>query len=207
MNARPRSRLFRSAAYSIGLFCMLASPGCDREDPNRVQGYVEGDFVYVASPLAGSLQELAVRRGARLKAGDLLFALDNIPERAARDEADRKLAQARATLEDLKKGKRPSELEALEAQFKQARAAVALADKEFAQQEGLMRTPGATAELEFLRARALREQNRQRLAEVEADLRTARLGSRADQVAAAESNVRALEAALARAEWSMRLKR
>jgi HlyD family secretion protein len=168
-----------------------------------VQGYVEGEFVYVASPLAGSLQKLGVRRGERVASGTLLFALDSIPETAARDEAARKLAQARATLDDLRKGKRPSELEALEAQLKQARAAVALADKEFAQQEGLMRTPGATAELDYIRARSVRDQNRQRLAQLEADLRTARLGSRMDQITAAELNVRALEATLARAEWDL----
>ena len=70
-----------------------------------------------------------------------------------------------------------------------------------------MRTPGATAELEFVRARAVRDQNRQRLAQIEAELRTARLGSRTDQIVAAESNVRALEAALARAEWDLSQKR
>jgi HlyD family secretion protein len=161
----------------------------------------------MASPLAGALRVLHVSRGMKVKAGDALFELDVQPEQAARDEADRKLGQARATLEDLKKGKRPSELAALEAQLRQARAAVALADKEYAQQEKLMRTPGATAELEFLRARAVRDQNRQRLAQVEADLRTARLGSRADQITAAESNVRALEAALARADWELAQKR
>jgi HlyD family secretion protein len=183
--------------------CVLLSVGCDRPDRETLQGYVEGEFVYMASPLAGGLQSLHVQRGVRVKAEALLFELDDQPELAARDEAERKLAQARANLEDVKKGKRPSELEALEAQLKQARAAVALADKEFAQQEGLMRTPGATAELEFLRARATRDQNRQRLAQIEADLRTAHLGSRTDQIAAAELNVRALEAALARAEWDL----
>jgi HlyD family secretion protein len=168
---------------------------------------VEGEFVYIASPSAGELRVLHVKRGTQVKAGAPLFELDNQPESADREEADRKLAQARAHLEDAKKGKRPSEIEALEAQLKHARVAVALADKEFSQQEGLMRTPGATAELEFLRARAIRDQNRQRLAQIEADLRTARLGSRTDQVAAAESNVRALEAALARAEWDLSQKR
>ena len=52
----------------------------------------------VASPLAGGLQSLHVKRGARVQAGALLFELDNQPELAARDEAERKLAQARANL-------------------------------------------------------------------------------------------------------------
>jgi HlyD family secretion protein len=187
--------------------CVASLFGCNQPDRQTLQGYVEGEFVYMASPLAGSLETLHVKRGTTVKAGAPLFELDDQPEQAARDEAERKLAQARAGLEDVKKGKRPSEIEALEAQLKHAHAAVTLADKEFLQQERLMRTPGATAELEFLRARALRDQNRQRLAQIEADLRTARLGSRADQIIAAESNVRALEAALTRAEWDLSQKR
>ncbi|HJR75806.1 MAG TPA: HlyD family efflux transporter periplasmic adaptor subunit [Nitrospiraceae bacterium] len=203
---RPSRLLVNGIAAGLTA-CVVLSFGCDQGDRQTLQGYVEGEFVYMASPLAGSLERLHVKRGTQVKAGAPLFELDDRPEQAARDEAERKLAQARATLEDVKKGKRPSEIEALEAQLKQARAAVILADKEFLQQERLMRTPGATAELEFLRARALRDQNRQRLAQIEADLRTARLGSRADQITAAESNVRALEAALSRAEWDLSQKR
>jgi HlyD family secretion protein len=180
---------------------------CSRPDSNRVQGYVEGEFVYVASPLPGALQTLYVRRGMQVNAGDLLFALDHTPEQAARDEAERRLAQARANVEDVKKGKRPSEVAAIEAQLNQARAALTLTDKEFARQENLTRTPGATAELEFLRARSARDQARQRVAQLEADLKTAQLGSRSDQIAAADANLRALEAALTKAEWDLAQKR
>ena len=80
-----------------------------------VQGYVEGEYVYVASPLAGALGTLSVRRGAQVKEGDSLFALDSEPERTARDEAVRKLDQARSNLEDARKGKRPSEIDSMEA--------------------------------------------------------------------------------------------
>jgi HlyD family secretion protein len=38
---------------------------------------------------------------------------------------------------------------------------------------------------------------------LDADLQTARLGARSDQVGAAEANVRALEAVLSRAEWEL----
>ena len=45
------------------------------------------------------------------------------------------------------------------------------------------------------------------MAQSYADLQTARLGSRADQIKAAQANVRALEAALAQAEWNLSQKR
>ena len=72
------------SASVIGV-CLLAA--CSRSSSSRrLQGYIEGEFVYVASPLAGSLQKLAVQRGAEVKAGDLLFLLDETPEKAAREE-------------------------------------------------------------------------------------------------------------------------
>ena len=189
------------------VLCLALFTSCDSPDRNVLQGYVEGEFVYIASPLAGTLEALQVRRGTQVKAGSPLLQLVSIPEQAARDETERKLAQARANLEDVKKGKRPSEIESLAAQLKQARVALALSEKELTRQETLMRTPGATAELEYLRARSVRDQNTQRVAQLEADLKTAQLGSRADQISAAEANVRALEAALKKAEWELAQKR
>ena len=197
-------RVFFCIANALAALCALAS--CSRSDRNRVQGYVEGEFVYVASPLAGALESLQVKRGAQVKAGDPLFALESASEKAARDEAERRLAQGRANLEDTKKGKRPSEIESIEAQLKQARAALALSETDFARQEKLVQS-GMIAVQDFDRARSARDQDRQRVAQLEADLKTAQLGSRSDQIAAAEANVRALEATLAKAEWELSQKR
>lgn len=177
--------------------------GCDRAPSDRAQGYVEGEFVYVASPLAGELESLSVQRGDQVRAGDKLFALEQVAEKTARDEAERKLSQALANLEDAKKGRRPSEIESLEAQLKQAKSALRLSISELARQQGLRAIPGAVVELEVDRARSARDQNQHRVAQLEADLNTAKLGSRTDQVAAAEAEVRAREAALARAEWDL----
>jgi HlyD family secretion protein len=197
----------RIVRLMMPLVLLALVAGCNNSDPNLVQGYVEGEYVYVASPLPGALEALSVQRGSQVKEGDPLFALDSAAEQAARDEAERRLAQARATLEDARKGKRPTEIEAVKAQLKQARAALKLAESEFARHEALMSVPGATAELEFDRARSMRDQQRQRVAQLEADLTTAQLGSRSDLVIAAEAEVRAREAALAKAEWDLSQKR
>jgi HlyD family secretion protein len=176
--------------------------GCKRPEPNRIQGYVEGEFVYIASPIGGTVQRLSCARGEQVKAGASLFNLENGRETAAVDEAQRRLAQARATLEDARKGKRPSEIEALAAQLQQARAALVLSQKELARAEELARTAVATGQ-ELDRARSAHDQDRQRVAQLTAELETARLGARSDQVAAAEANVRAGEAALAKAQWDL----
>ena len=187
----------------LGLFIL---DGCGRQESNRVQGYAEGEFVYVASPLAGILEKLYVQRGDQVSAGDLLFDLDNTPEKAARDEAQRRLAQARANLEDAIKARRPSEIESIQAQLKQARAALSFSEIEFARQQKLLES-GAVSTQAYDRAQSTRDQDRERVAQLEADLETANLGSRTDQIKAAEENVRAQEATLVRAEWDLSQKR
>src|SRR5262245_19591116 len=106
--------------------------GCGRPESGRLQGYVEGEFVYVSPPLAGELKTWSVERGAQGAAGEAIFALDTTPEKAARDEAERRVRQARANWEDMQKGRRPSEIESLEAQLRQAKAALELSELQLA---------------------------------------------------------------------------
>lgn len=181
---------------------VLMLGGCKPTPTNRLQGYVEGEFVYVAAPGAGALEKLAVRRGAQVKEGDLLFSLDSRPERAAHDEATRRLAQAKANLEDLKKGRRPEEIAAVEAQIEQARAALTMSTNEKRRQDELFKR-GVAAQRELDLAISNFDQDRKKVVQLEADLATARLGARTDQVSAAEAEVRAREAALANAEWEL----
>lgn len=187
--------------YIVLILVVLLS-ACDGPRPAHVQGYAEGEFVYVASPLPGQLLKLAVNRGQQVKRGGVLFELESVSERASRDEADRRLLQARSTLEDLTKGKRPTELQALEAQIKSAQAALTQSQREFSRQEKL-RATNASSEQDYDRARSNLDQNSARARELEAELATARLGARPDQIRAAEAEVHALEAALARAEWDL----
>jgi HlyD family secretion protein len=107
------------------------------------------------------LEKLYVERGTWVKAGAPLFALDSRPEKATRDEAEHRLLQARANWEDAKKGRRPTELESIEAQLKQSRAALVLSESEFARQEKLNQSGAGTAE-DLDRARAARDQDRQK---------------------------------------------
>lgn len=182
------------------LLCLVV--GCSPAKFNRAQGYVEGEFVYVASPTGGKLISLKVQRGAQVKANDLLFSLENIAETATRDEAERRVAQAKDQLEDALKGKRPTEIASLEAQLAQAQAAVTFSDTEYLRMEKLVKSKTSTVQ-ELEQARSTRDQDRQRVSQLQSDLATARLGSRPDQIAAATQDVRALEAALAKAEWDL----
>jgi hypothetical protein len=67
-NAMPSCRSALLAVAGLGAACS------SREDVGW-SGYVEGDYVYVAAPLGGSLETLAVRRGQAVTRGAPLFAL------------------------------------------------------------------------------------------------------------------------------------
>ena len=186
---------------------LCSSLGCRGAGSHQVQGYVEGEYVYVASPLAGELELLGVERGDQVKAGQELFALEDAAERASRDEALQRLAQSQAELLDAQKGKRPTEIDSLRAQLGQAQADLAYSETELARQEKLKHTRGAATEQEYDQARFGRDQDRARIVQLQADLATAELGARDDQIAAAAAKVAAMEAALKRAEWDLAQKR
>jgi HlyD family secretion protein len=152
------------------------------------------------------MENLAVERGQEIEKGALLFELEETSERAARDEALRRVDQARAELQDAKAGQRPSEIQTLEAQLGEMRAALVLADIELERQQKLLATNVASKrDLDI--ARAQHDENTQRVAQLEATLVTAKLGSREDQIRAAEQNLLAQQAALQAAEWNLSQKK
>jgi HlyD family secretion protein len=84
------------AAGALILLLMVGS--CSDPPENRFQGYVEGEFVYVASPFAGQLETLSVQRGQQVTTGQPLFALDETAEKAARDQIEAALVLSEAEL-------------------------------------------------------------------------------------------------------------
>ncbi len=184
------------------LIALAAAMGLGGSGPLQVQGYVEGEYVYVASPVAGRLEALQVARGAQVAAGAPLFQLDRSSEQPARDDAAARLAQAEANLADLKKGKRPSELDAIQAQLAQANAMLQLSAAALRRQEHLVATHVASREA-LDEASAAHERDTARVAELEAELQTAHLGGRADEIQAAEAAVNAGRAQLAQADWRL----
>lgn len=175
---------------------------CSHEAPPLYQGYAEGEFVRVAAPYAGSLTALVVQRGAQVEAGAPLFALEQDYEKAARDEAVQGLKRAEAQLENLKKGKRPAELDAIVAQREQARAALKLSENDFARDDKLAKA-GFISSQKLDADRSALKRDQERLKELEAQLATAKLAARVDEIRAAEAAVEAARATLARADWSL----
>jgi HlyD family secretion protein len=67
-------RVFAAAALSAA---MLALAGCNSDNPNVLQGWVEADLVFVSPDEQGRVEVLKVREGDRVHKADLLFTLDD----------------------------------------------------------------------------------------------------------------------------------
>jgi HlyD family secretion protein len=72
--------------------------GCSRNPANVFQGYIEGEYVYVASPLGGALTNLAVARGDEVKSGQLLLTLERQSEASRRRRSAKKPGASKGQL-------------------------------------------------------------------------------------------------------------
>ena len=201
----PRPASMNTVRSAVAALLLALAAGCSGRPPGLHPGYLEGEFVYVAAPLAGRLDQLDVARGATVAAGQRLFALDPVPEETARAEAEQRLNASRARVANLAKGLRPSEIAALAAQRDRATASLQLAELEVRRLRQLReRDVVAPAELDIVEARAQTE--RAQVASLAAQLETAQLGGREDERRAAEAEVAAAEAALRKAVWALEQK-
>jgi HlyD family secretion protein len=166
------------------------------------QGYVEAEYVHVASPVSGALAELRVHRGQEVKAGAPLFMLEQDYERAALAVATHSLKQAADKLANAMKGQRPTELASISARLGQAGTAMRLAETEFKRRQTLFAERTISAE-EMDKARADYDLKVQQVREMSANLSTARLGARTDEVSAAQAEVEAAKARVEQAAWTL----
>jgi len=182
-----------------------AIAGCGNQTNGVLQGYAEGEYLRVASPIAGQLARLHVARGATVKTGEPLFALEQENEAAARRQAEEQLRQADAQYRNLLTGKRPEEVDTIRAQLAQAEASLTLSESNLARQEELVRAKFVSNEAADT-ARSARERDRARVTELKAQLAAAKLAARPDEIRAAQAATAAAREALAQADWRLEQK-
>jgi HlyD family secretion protein len=181
---------------------VLALAGCNDAPPAGYGGYVEAEYVRVGAPFAGTLSRLDVKRGQAVEANAPLFVLEGEQERAARAEAEARLARARAALANLEKGRRPPEIAAVRAQLAQAQAALKASEAELERTRKLVADRFLPAQ-RLDEALARRDADRARVAELSAQLTVAALPARSDEIAAARAEAKAAADALAQAQWRL----
>jgi HlyD family secretion protein len=188
----------RMLAAVVGLAALAA--GCAPERGGALQGYAEGDFVHVASPYAGVLDQLSVARGQNVAAGARLFVLEHGVEQAAVDAAAARIRNAQAQLENLGEGKRAAELDVLRAQADSAATALRLARVKLDQAERLFRDR-FVSQSALDDAKAAYDRDVAGLAQAQAQLKVGlqSLG-RKPEIQAARAEIEAAQADLAQAK-------
>ena len=169
-------------------------PGAEAD---RWLGYVEAETVYVAAPVSGRLASRAVNRGASVKAGDALFALDPETTDAEGAQAAAQVAAAQAQAADLAQARqRQAEIDVSRASEAAAAAQLAKAQADFSRMSALA-AKGFASRAQLDAARAARDGSQAALAQARAQIRSGELSAgRAAQIRAAEAQVAGAQAAV-----------
>lgn len=203
MPDRAMGRLLRSSLVVLSWPWLSA---CTPPSDPGWSGYVEGEWVRVASPVAGRLERLDVAAGQDVARGAPLFTLDAQPQQAALAEARARVAQAQAQAGDTLQGRRADEQKVVREQLAQARAAAALARRDVERQQQLTRQ-GFVSSSRLDEARTVQAQADARVQELEAALRVARLPAREGEQLAAASVTDAARNAAQQLAWQLEQKR
>jgi len=160
-----------------------------------LSGYIEGEPLYLAAPVAGTVRAMYVVRGQDVAAGAKLFVVDPQQPLSARDQAAAQLAAAEAQAVDARKGQRPLELAVLEANIAAAEAKARDADA-MLRRVSTLAAKGyeSKAALDDAKANAQAAEAQARAARKQRDVGT--LGARQDQIRAADARVREAQASL-----------
>lgn len=196
-------KLYLSTLSLASLLSLLSA--CAQKPTNTYQGYVEGKFVYVASPQAGRLERLSVERGETVSTSSPLFALDQQPEVSAEAQARELLRADEARLADLRTGKRPPEKDVIAAQLAAAKVEHQKAVDLLKSYESQYAAGGVPL-TELINARAAVDADAAIVRQYQSDLAVAALPGRDEQIKAQANQVAADRAALAQATWKLQQK-
>jgi len=197
------SKSSHQTAVTLTVWCsaMLLS-ACSPHRDNIWQGYVEGDYVYVASSQSGRLDSLSVVRGQQIGSGAPLFGLESGDETAARQQALRQLQAAEAQLADIQSGKRPQEVGVTHAQLAQAQAMAKKAQLQLTRDE-IQYQAGGIPKQQLDDSRSSAETAAAQVRQWQSQLAVDHLPNRDAQIRAQQEQVAALQAALGQAEWKL----
>ncbi|MER2528731.1 MAG: HlyD family efflux transporter periplasmic adaptor subunit [Candidatus Competibacter denitrificans] len=174
---------------------------CGQPADNTLQGYVEGEYLYLAAPQSGYLKTPAATRGSRVTVGQPVFALDTEPDDQALAEAEARAESAKEKLLNLQNPRRPSEIAALEANLRASEAHLRLTASQLDQQEALQRK-NFIAQSKVDEARSAHDQAKAQVEAAKQQIATYRttLGRQAE-VGGAEADLKAATAQAAQKRW------
>lgn len=182
------------ALYFAGL------PFCAPPPPAGISGYIEGEYIAVAPIEQGIVRRIRVSPDDHVEKGQLLAELDAESSLLSLKQARAGLKEAEAVLENMRKGQRQAEIDALTATIASGEAEEKRLSQEADRTAALFqKNVASTAQND--QAQAALSVAHARLQEARAKLAIARLPARPDELAAQEERVQAAEAAVKLEEW------
>ena len=163
--------------------------------PHTLSGYVEGEPLYFAAPVAGTVKAMHVVRGQEVAAGQALFVVDPAQPKSQAEQAAADLAAAQAQAVDARKGVRPVELAVFEANLAAAEARARDANSQLRRVATLARQ-GYESKAALDDARATAQAADAQVAAARKQRDAATLGQREDQIRAADARVSQARAGL-----------
>jgi HlyD family secretion protein len=176
---------------AIGGIAWFFAAQYGRRSDAAFTGYVVSDDVYMASPVSGTLTAVAVRRGDRVTAGQLLFRVDPTVRAAQADQARAQIAGAQAQVAQQQGARAQAKSNLAAAQADADRNETEARRLASAQRE----KPGSVAQLQLDQAQAA-----YRSALDKRDAARAQLKSASAAVAASQAQVRQAQAGLTSAQ-------
>lgn len=162
----------------------------DREAANTpFLGYVEGEVLYVGPNEGERLASLAVAAGSVVKAGDPLFAMSTTLLDRQRSEAEARIGQAEAQLQNLRAAlNRPEQIAVLQAALARAEAALTLSRNDYERQRKLYAARDiAKATLD--RAEMALKRDQASVEEARRQVAAAKIPGRSQEIRAAEAAI------------------
>jgi HlyD family secretion protein len=170
-----------------------SSPG---DTVMSASGYVVAHHkIAVGAKVMGRVAWIGVEKGDRVQQGQVLVRLDDSDFRAQSNQARANLAAAQARLDQMRTGSRPQEKLKDKAGVLQADATLRNAEAEYERTEKLYHA-GVSSKAELDRAVAQRDTARALLEAARQSSAMTDMGPRAEEIRAAEAQVRQMKAAL-----------
>ncbi|MFA5983849.1 MAG: HlyD family efflux transporter periplasmic adaptor subunit [Methylococcaceae bacterium] len=195
-----QSRPIIKALLSVVL---LSSCGQSQTTQQTYQGYVEGDYQFLASPYGGFLEHLNVERGARVNANALLFKVNDELARHELNEAQAQWQSLQDKVTNLNLPRRKPEIMAMQAQLKAMQANLQLSDQQLQRALNLFKK-GSLPQAELDKAKATRDGDAARVTSAQEQWLSAKnsLG-RSPEIKSADADLKAAEARLKQKQWQV----
>jgi HlyD family secretion protein len=184
-------------AIVVGLFVLWQVWRGGAWESGVYLGYVEGDLLYIGPVEGERLRDLAVDAGSSVRAGDALFTMETPVLDAQRKEADDRIAQMEAQLQNLREAlNRPQQVAVLEAAVRRAEAELKLSQLNFDRQKTLY-AERDIAKSTLDNAQMALSRDEANLAEARRQVDAALLIGRSQEINAAEAAMKQARAQLA----------